>query len=535
MSEITENTQITDLVAELDWRGFIKDCTDLEGLKDHLADPKSAPRKIYCGFDPTADSLTIGNLVPIMMLAHVKRAGHTPVVVMGGGTGLIGDPSGKSAERMMMTAEMVQHHVDCQRPIFENVLGQIDGPEHEIKNNLDWLAGISYIEALRDIGKHFSVNMMMQKESVRDRLNNREQGISYTEFSYMILQAYDFAHLFGEGVTVQFGGSDQYGNIVAGGDLIRRLRATKIFEAQEILFKLAETMKVIPEDKSIPLDLSDLMRSGRAALPPDLDIDGQARQSLAIFDKILSHWNSIREHIDDDLHEVISRRAIDLRIMIEAHAFGLTAPLVQKADGGKFGKTETGAIWLTAARTSPYAYYQFWLNATDEDARNWIKVFTFLDQHTIQDLIARHEQNPGKRELQRTLAQEATTILHGKDAMENAEAAGKALFSGDIASLDRDTLVEVFANAPSIEFDVKDESFGRHCLQGEGVDLIGILNACDLASSNREAREFLSGGSVSVNGRKVTLGDTITEADLLHDRYIAIRRGKKSWCLIEWK
>ncbi|MEX0876507.1 MAG: tyrosine--tRNA ligase, partial [Phycisphaerales bacterium] len=175
----TTPQKITDLVAELDWRGLIKDCTDKDGLRDHLA---SGQRKIYCGFDPTADSLTIGNLVPIMMLAHVKRAGHTPIVVMGGGTGLIGDPSGKSAERMMMTAETVQHHVDRQRPIFENVLGQIDGPQHAIKNNLDWLGGISYIEALRDIGKHFSVNMMMQKESVKERLNNREQGISYTEF-----------------------------------------------------------------------------------------------------------------------------------------------------------------------------------------------------------------------------------------------------------------------------------------------------------------------------------------------------------------
>tara|TARA_A100000171_G_scaffold52715_2_gene72532 strand:+ start:1226 stop:2557 length:1332 start_codon:yes stop_codon:yes gene_type:complete len=442
MSEKTHNAQIPDLVAELEWRGLVKDATDKEALRDHLADPKGTPRKVYCGFDPTADSLTIGNLVPIMMLAHVKRAGHTPVVVMGGGTGLIGDPSGKSAERQMMTTETVEHHVNCQRPIFENVLGQIEGPEHLIKNNLDWLGGISYIEALRDIGKHFSVNMMMQKESVKERLNNREQGISYTEFSYMILQAYDFSYLHEhDGITVQFGGSDQYGNIVAGSDLIRRIAAMN-------------------EDE-----------------PPK--------------------------------------------------TFGLTAPLVQKADGGKFGKTETGAIWLTAARTSPYAYYQFWLNATDEDAKNWIKVFTFLPQAEIEALIARHEENPGKRELQRTLAQSATQILHGTDAMENAEAAGKALFSGEVGTLDQETLVEVFASVPTTEHSKSD-------LEGEGADPVDLLIACDLASSKREAREFLSGNSVSINGQKIDADTLINASHLLHGSFIAIRRGKKKWHMTKW-
>jgi len=442
MSENTHNAQIPDLVAELEWRGLVKDATDKDALRDHLADPKGARRKIYCGFDPTADSLTIGNLVPIMMLAHVKRAGHTPVVVMGGGTGLIGDPSGKSAERQMMTKETVEHHVNCQRPIFENVLGQIEGPEHFIKNNLDWLGGISYIEALRDIGKHFSVNMMMQKESVKERLNNREQGISYTEFSYMILQSYDFSYLYeNEGITVQFGGSDQYGNIVAGSDLIRRIAAMN----------------------------------------------------------------------DDE----------------PSKTFGLTAPLVQKADGGKFGKTETGAIWLTAARTSPYAYYQFWLNATDEDAKNWIKVFTFLPQSEIEALIARHDENPGKRELQRTLAQHATQILHGTAAMENAEAAGKALFSGEVGTLDQDTLVEVFASVPTTEHAKSD-------LDGEGVDPVELLIECKLASSKREAREFLSGNSVSINGEKIDADTRITTAHLLHNSFIAIRRGKKKWHMTKW-
>lgn len=199
---------VADLIAELEWRGLLHQCTDADGLREHLADPANAPRKIYSGFDPTAPSLTIGNLVPIMLLAHVKRAGHIAVVLQGGGTGLIGDPSGKSAERQLNTAETVAANVEAQRPIFDAVLGTVEGHAHTIANNLDWLGGLGYIEALRDIGKHFSVNMMMQKESVKARLENREQGISYTEFSYMILQAYDFAHLYKhDGVTVQIGGA----------------------------------------------------------------------------------------------------------------------------------------------------------------------------------------------------------------------------------------------------------------------------------------------------------------------------------------
>ncbi len=466
MSDTTTPSKINDLVNELQWRGLLKDCTDIEGLKDHLRDPESDPRKIYAGFDPTADSLTIGNLVPIMLLSHVKRAGHIPIVVMGGGTGLIGDPSGKSAERQMMTAEKVQHHVECQRPIYDSVLGQIEGQQHLILNNNDWLSKISFIEALRDIGKHFSVNMMMQKESVKERLNNREQGISYTEFSYMILQAYDYSHLYEhEGVTVQLGGSDQYGNIVAGGDLIRRKKFQRVLDERE-----------------------------KAGIP-----DSETHGSV---EKIMDSSNPY------------------------GNTFGLTAPLVSKADGGKFGKTETGAIWLTANRTSPYAYYQFWLNASDEDAANWIKVFTFLDQSTIEELLARHAENPGKRELQRTLAQNATTILHGQSEMENAEAAGKALFSGEIASLDAQTMLEVFASVPTTEHQKSDLS--------EGVDMVELLKSCNLAASNREAREFLNEGSVKINGDKIDIDTKLTESHLLHGAYIAIRRGKKKWHMTKW-
>jgi len=480
---MTETSDRINLIEELQWRRLLKDCTDLDGLKAHLADPENAPRKIYAGFDPTADSLTIGNLVPIMLLAHVKRAGHTPIVVMGGGTGLIGDPSGKSAERQLNTPETIEHFIDCQRPIYSAILDQVAGPQHHILNNYDWLKDISYIEALRDIGKHFSVNMMMQKESVRARLNEREQGISYTEFSYMILQAYDFAYLYEhEGVTVQFGGSDQYGNIVAGGDLIRKIRAKKIPETPAI--------KPYIEAYRIAEEAADTAAAE----------DAHNKMKL-ILDK---------------------RSEVDF-----PPAYGLTNHLVQKADGGKFGKTESGAIWLTAARTSPYAYYQFWLNATDEDARNWIKVFTFLDESTINELITRHDENPGKRELQRTLAQQATQILHGESAMLNAEAAGKALFSGDIKALDKQTMLEVFASVPT-------EKFAKNNLRTGQGDMIGILNAISLASSKREAREFLNSGSVSVNGKTISLGYALTEDDLLHNSYTAIRRGKKKWCLIKW-
>tara|TARA_R110002072_G_scaffold42064_22_gene119259 strand:- start:161281 stop:162858 length:1578 start_codon:yes stop_codon:yes gene_type:complete len=516
------NTGTIDLLDELSWRGLLKDCTDEQGLREHLGDPQGSPRKIYAGFDPTADSLTIGNLVPIMLLAHVKRAGHSPIVVMGGGTGLIGDPSGKSAERQLNTVETIEHFINCQRPIYSSVLDQIDGPEHQILNNYDWLKEISFIEALRDIGKHFSVNMMMQKESVKERLNNREQGISYTEFSYMILQAYDFAHLYkAKGVTVQAGGSDQYGNIVAGSDLIRRHRHEFLTKMNQRFYKIAGkaganvTQKIITDAAAQEYD--EKPSEYGAALVPGLVVNRR-------------RFSEIPFSPEED-------KRLDFELQFkEKSAFGLTVPLVQKADGGKFGKTEKGAIWLTAQRTSPYAYYQFWLNASDEDARSWIKVFTFLPQHTttidgievegVVELIARHDENPGKRELQRTLAQEATTILHGQAAMENAEAAGKALFSGDIASLDEATMLEVFASVPTTEHD-KAELSG-------GVNMIELLKAIKLASSNREAKEFLSEGSVSINGQKID-GDTVVdESALLHGSIIAIRRGKKKWHLTKW-
>lgn len=442
---------ITELLAELEWRGMLKDVTDKDGLRRHLS---TGTRRIYAGLDPTANSLTIGNLVTVMALAHAKRAGHEAVVVVGGGTGLIGDPSGKSAERTLMTRETVLANVEGQKPIYERVLGPVAGPAHVVVNNLDWLGPLSYLDALRDIGKHFSVNMMIQKESVRARLEDREHGISYTEFSYMILQAYDFLHLYRDlGVTVQFGGSDQFGNIVAGIDLIRRTFAAE-----------------------------------RGPSGSEGSGGHEAHES----------------HL----------------------SFGLTWPLVTKADGGKFGKTESGAIWLTPDRTSPYAYYQFWLNATDADAVNWLKVFTFLSKDEIDAIVAAHAADPGKREAQRALARAATTILHGREAMEQAEAAGAALFSGEVASLDEGTLREVFGNVPRSEH-------SKSLLAG-GVDPVDLLVETQLAKSKREAREFLGNGSVSINGQKIGPETRLGPSHLLHGSMMAIRRGKKQWHVAHW-
>ncbi|MDQ7012676.1 MAG: tyrosine--tRNA ligase [Planctomycetota bacterium] len=449
-----------DFLEELRWRGLLHQCTDEQGLAAHLADPGANPRRAYAGFDPTADSLTIGNLVPIMALVHFARAGHKPLVVMGGGTGMIGDPSGKSAERTLMTTETIAANVARQRGIFEAVFAGAGLPEPEIANNADWLCKLSYLDALRDIGKHFSVNMMIQKESVKERLHNREQGISYTEFSYMILQAYDFAHLFRkQGVTVQLGGSDQWGNIVAGSDLIRRQHATQRDPR-------ASTGSASTADNTPPIPHTP-------------------------------------------------------------HTFGLTNPLVTKSDGGKFGKTETGAVWLTRERTSPYAIYQFWLNTTDEDIIKFLKLFTLLTKDEIEALEAAHAERPGAREAHRALAHHATALLHGEAEAVNAANAAKALFSGQIADLPKDLLAEVFAEIPSSDHP-------RTALEGNGVCLTEFLIEVGLAKSKREAREFLANSSVSINGHRATPEHTLTPTDLLHDEIIALRRGKKAWHLTRW-
>ncbi len=446
-------TTTIDLLDELRWRGLLHQSTDEAELREHLA---AGRRKIYAGFDPTADSLTIGNLVPIMTLVHVARAGHEPIVLMGGGTGLIGDPSGKSAERQLMNRETVERHIKGQRRIFDGVFANAGLGEPRVVNNADWLSKVSFLEALRDTGKFFSVNAMMQKESVKERLNNREQGISYTEFSYMILQAYDFRHLHEhEGVTVQCGGSDQWGNITAGIELIRKSAAVR---------------------------------------------------------------HGLEGRLDEG--EQIYKGKVTL-------AHGFTMPLVTKSDGGKFGKTETGAVWLTPDRTSAFAMHQFWLNTSDGDVERFLKVFTLLGREEIESLMARHAENPGAREAQRTLANETTALVHGREQAAAAEEAGRALFSGDIANLPEATFREVLAEAPSSE----------HPLAAlkAGVAPVDLLVETGLASSKRQAREFLTQGSVSVNGRKVGLDDTLGVGDLLHSSLLAIRRGKKQWHLAVWK
>jgi tyrosyl-tRNA synthetase len=451
----SEFSPCSKFLQDMHWRGQINQSTDLPAMDAWLREGDPASKRAYVGFDPTADSLTIGNLVGIMTLARWQQAGHTPVALMGGATGLIGDPSGKSAERTLNCEATVRANVERIATIFAGgelfARGAASSEPHALRmvNNIDWLGKMGFLEALREIGKHFSVNMMIQKDSVKARLESREQGISYTEFSYMLLQAYDFYWLHKhEGVATQMGGSDQFGNIVVGKDLIDKKSAAQSPHAERG----------------------------------------------------------------------------------ETQAHGLTWPLVTKSDGTKFGKTESGAIWLKADRTSPYAYYQFWLNAADGDVVRFLKTFTFLSREEVEALAASQQANPGAREAQRALAREATRILHGKAAMENAEAAGKALFSGDVSGLDLATLRDVFANVPS-------KVMSKASLEGDGAAVLEVLTDPDLklAASKREARDFLSANAVTVNGKPVTLETRLNSSDLLHGCFIAIRRGKKQWAATEWR
>jgi tyrosyl-tRNA synthetase len=375
----------------------------------------------------------VGNYVPMKLLAHWQRAGHRPVVLMGGGTGLIGDPSGKSAERQLMTPEVVAHNVSRQRAIFERVIdfSQQSTCAATVVDNGDWLRTLGYLDVLRDVGKHFSVNQMIMRDSVKSRLEEREQGISYTEFSYMILQAYDFVHLFRTmGCTVQLGGADQWGNIVSGIDLIRRME--------------------------------------------------------------------------------------------QGEAYGITNPLVTKADGGKFGKSEKGSVWLTADRTSPFRFHQYWLNTADADVVRFLKWFTFLPQDRIAELERSAAERPQEREAQRALANEMTEIFHGATERGNAEAAGRALFAGELAELDARTIEEIAEDLPCTVLEPGE-------LGGEGVLLADVLVRTTLAASKREARDFLQAGAVLVNGTKAAADARLTPRDLLHGSVALLRRGKKNW------
>ncbi|MFO7177562.1 MAG: tyrosine--tRNA ligase [Pseudomonadota bacterium] len=420
---------MTDILSDLERRNLCYQQTNPEGLREHLA----TSRSLYCGFDPTAPSLTVGHLVPLLVLARFQRAGHRPVALLGGATALIGDPSGKSAERPFLSREEVAANVEALRPIFERVLDFSGSYAASVVNNADWLAPLTFLEVLRDVGKHFSVNMMIQKDSVRERLENREQGISYTEFSYLLLQAMDFRHLFDtRGVTLQVAGSDQWGNIVAGVDLVRRTR--------------------------------------------------------------------------------------------RAEVFGLTSPLLTKADGGKFGKTESGAVWLTADRTSPYAFYQFWLNSADADVERYLLTFTFLEPERVRELREEQARDPGKRVAQRTLAAHVTEIVHGPTARAQAEATTEALFSGDVRKLPRQALEEAFENAPSAVLPATSLA--------AGVPLVDVLVSAEVTKSKREARELLASGAILVNGERAALETVVTRDSLLYGELLLVRRGKKHWHVV---
>ncbi len=501
---------------ELHWRGLIAQITDADGLDVHLHGAESAGKpadiRAYIGFDPTADSLTIGNLVPIMLLGFFQRAGHTPIVLGGGGTGLIGDPSGKSAERELRTKEQVAANVAAQGRLFAKVLnfGAAAANRATIVNNLDWLGELRYIDALRDIGKHFSVNMMIQKDSVKERLNNREQGISYTEFSYMILQAYDFYQLRARWhesglqgpVTFQMGATDQWGNIVAGTDFIRRSLAEMKQQAASLMSRAVSLRSAGKKSEAAELEAraSDLLW---IASEPDPDLPG-----------------SLTGVHDEEQG---------------GSAFGLTTPLLTKADGTKYGKTESGTIWLTArqgdndtspARTSPYALYQFLLNIPDDDVDRFLKTFTFLSQSEVAAVMLQQKESPATRIAQRTLARNLVDMLHGEPERLAAEKAAAALFSGDVADLPAGLLPEVFASAPT-------STHARAQLDGEGLALIDLL-AQTVCKSKTEARQALTDNSVAINGQKATLADRLTAANLLHGT-ILIRRGKKNWHVTRWE
>ena len=398
------------------------------------------PTAAYVGIDPTADSLHIGHLVSVMILKHFQRCGHKPIALVGGATGMIGDPSMKSAERNLLDEATLNHNVACIKAQLARFLDfESDAPNKaELVNNYDWMKDYSFINFIRDIGKHITVNYMMAKDSVKKRLQrDSSEGMSFTEFSYQLMQGYDFYWLWkNKGCILQLGGSDQWGNITTGTELIRR-------------------------------------------------IDG-------------------------------------------GEAFALTCPLIRKADGTKFGKTEKGNIWLDAERTSPYEFYQFWLNVADDDAERYIKIFTMLDRETIESLIAEHREDPGQRKLQKVLAKEVTVMCHGQEAYDNAIAASQLLFGNVSAevfrSMDERTVREVFANVPS--FEVKADEFPCNVL-----DLLAVKTA--VFPSKGEARKMVQGGGVSLNKAKVgDINADVTADDIINGHYILAQKGKKNYFII---
>lgn len=416
------------LLDELTERGLVAQNSDPAALADHLA----TPRTVYCGFDPTAGSLHIGHLVPLLMLRRFQLAGHTPVALVGGATGLIGDPSFKATERSLNSADTVQGWVASLSAQIRALLPADEGlSAPQLVNNGDWMGQMSALDFLRDIGKHFSVNAMLARESVRQRLARPDQGISFTEFSYALLQSYDFAVLHQRlGCTLQIGGNDQWGNITSGMDLTRRLH--------------------------------------------------------------------------------------------QAQVHGMTLPLITKADGTKFGKTEGGAVWLDPALTSPYAFYQFWLGTADEDVYRFLRYYSFMSLSEINALEAEDAKRQGRKQAQQVLANELTELVHGKAALAAVQRISELLFSGDVARLGESDLAQL-----------AQDGMPSSTVSGE-TDLVSLLVSCGLANSRRIARELLAAGAISLNG-VLKQDDQLSANDRLFGRYLLLRRGKKQYHLVEWQ
>ena len=422
---------VLNIYDELEWRGLIYDGT--EGVREHLAENKVT---LYIGFDPTAKSLHVGSLLQIMALARMQKAGHRPIGVVGGGTGLIGDPSGKTAERQLLTREKVQENLDGIREQLSRFL-DFDSEENGamVIDNGDWLCSISLIDFLRDIGKHFTVNYLMAKDSVKNRMEG-EQGLSFTEFSYSLLQSYDFVELLDRHeCTLQMGASDQWGNITAGTELIRKLRQRK--------------------------------------------------------------------------------------------AYGLVSPLVTSSTGVKFGKTESGAVWLDADLTSPYEFYQFWLNVADADVIKYLKFFTWFDQDQIAELEAKHNEAPQTRDAHRALAQEVTRMVHGQDALDLAEKSSKVLFGGDFEGMAAKDVLGIFGDVPSTSFE--GERF-----DGDGLSLVDLLVECGLAPSKGQARRLIKDGGIYVNNvRSADERASVRASDFMDGQVLVLRKGRKVYHLVQ--
>jgi tyrosyl-tRNA synthetase len=424
------------VLQELDWRGLLADCTDRVELAKRLT---SGPVTLYCGFDPTADSLHVGHLMGQVMLRRFQLAGHHPIPLAGGATGQIGDPSGKTAERQLLSREQIDHNVACIKRQLSRIL-DFDCPANPARlvDNAAWFGPVRFLDFLRDVGKHFSVNVMMQKESVRARMEDRDVGISYTEFSYMLLQAYDFFHLRQAfDCELQIGGSDQWGNITAGIDLIRK-------------------------------------KLGRAA-------------------------------------------------------YGLTFPLLTKADGTKFGKTDSGAVWLDPLKTSPYRFYQFFIQSDDSKVVEYLKMLTLLPAQEIESLAAEHQSNPGARAAHKALAKATTTMVHGEAVAAEAIRASEILFGGNLDGVSESTFNEIVGEVPTRETE-------KATLDGTGAALVELLVLAGLCPSKGQARKDVEGGGVYLNNRREAGAQRmVTANDLLFGRHLLLRKGKKNYVVVTAK